>query len=94
MICAFGEIMLRISLCDKGEKIINAASFRIEPGGNESNVAVTLSNLGNKICFLTKLPDNPLGYKVLKYLRSFHVDISFVILGDSRLSLYWTKEYP
>jgi 2-dehydro-3-deoxygluconokinase len=91
MICTFGEIMLRISPCDKGEKIINANDFRIEPGGSESNVAIALSNLGNKACFLTKLPDNPLGYKALKYLRSFNVDTSFIVLGDERLGLYWTE---
>ncbi len=91
MICTFGEIMLRISPCDKGEKIISATNFRIEPGGSESNVAIALSNLGNKVCFLTKLPDNPLGNKILKYLRSFNVDTSFVIHGDSRLGVYWTE---
>ena len=91
MICAFGEIMLRISPCDKGEKIISATNFRIEPGGSESNVAIALSNLGNKVCFLTKLPDNPLGNKILKHLRSFNVDTSFVTRGDVRLGLYWTE---
>ena len=91
MICAFGEIMLRISPCDKGEKIISATNFRIEPGGSESNVAIALSNLGNKVCFLTKLPDNPLGSKILKHLRSFNVDTSFVTQGDVRLGVYWTE---
>ncbi len=91
MICTFGEIMLRISPCDKGEKIISATNFRIEPGGSESNVAIALSNLGNKVCFLTKLPDNPLGNKILKHLRSFNVDTSFVAQGDVRLGLYWTE---
>ncbi len=91
MICAFGEIMLRISPCDKGEKIISATNFRIEPGGSESNVAIALSNLGNKVCFLTKLSDSPLGNKILKYLRSFNVDTSYVIQGDVRSGLYWTE---
>jgi 2-dehydro-3-deoxygluconokinase len=91
MICTFGEIMLRISPCEKGEKIVSATNFRIEPGGSESNVAIALSNLGNKVCFLTKLPDNPLGDKILKHLRSFNIDTSFVTQGDARLGLYWTE---
>ena len=91
MICTFGEIMLRISPCEKGEKIVSATNFGIEPGGSESNVAIALSNLGNKVCFLTKLPDNPLGNKILKHLRSFNVDTSFVVQGDVRLGLYWTE---
>jgi len=91
MICAFGEIMLRISPCDKGEKLISATNFRIEPGGSESNVAIALSNLENKVCFLTKLSHGPLGNKILKYLKSFNVDTSYIIRGDVRSGLYWTE---
>jgi len=87
----FGETMLRISPQTKEQRIFQTDNFKIEPGGSESNVAVNLSNLGNKTSFLTKLPDNQLGKIVLRYLNRYNVDTSNIVLGSNRLGIYWTE---
>lgn len=91
MIVTFGEIMLRISPVDTSERIGGADRFLVEPGGSESNVAVALANLGNHVSFITKIPDNPLGQKVLRYLRNFNVDTSLIQMGGERIGIYWTE---
>jgi 2-dehydro-3-deoxygluconokinase len=52
MITTFGEIMLRISPKDMGERIMQATDFEIRPGGSESNVAIALANLGVKTALI------------------------------------------
>jgi len=91
MIATYGEIMLRISPSNKGEKLIQTKNFTIEPGGSESNVAIALANLGNRVTFITKIPDNALGQKILQYLREFNVDTSYIVFSKDRIGLYWTE---
>lgn len=91
MISTFGEIMLRINPANARERITQAKSFRIEPGGSESNVAIALSNLGLKTAFITNLPDNQLADIVLQYLRQHGVDTSYINRTNNRIGLYWTE---
>lgn len=90
-IVAFGEVMLRLSPNSAGERIPFARDFLVEPGGAESNVAAALSLLGEPVKFVTKLPDNCLAWKILKYLSGAGVDISCVSTGGERVGLYWTE---
>jgi 2-dehydro-3-deoxygluconokinase len=91
MITTFGEIMLRISPNNLAERLTQATSYRIEPGGSESNVAIALSNLGLKIRFVTSLPDNNLSYKILQYLNQFSISTNYIRLKGEKLGLYWTE---
>ena len=59
-ILTFGEIMLRLKTPEY-LRIVQANGFEASYGGAESNVAVSLSTLGDDAAFLTKLPDNPVG---------------------------------
>jgi len=90
-ILTFGEIMLRISPLSTGEKVVQADTFRIEPGGSESNVAIALSNLGERVAFLTKLPDNELSEIIYRYLRKYNIDTSYIATGKGRLGVYYTE---
>jgi 2-dehydro-3-deoxygluconokinase len=91
-VLTFGEIMLRISPAAKGERIIDAVDYRIEPGGSEANVAVALANLGDRASFMTALPvDNPLAEKTLSYLRYHGVDVSRIVRTSGRMGSYWTE---
>ena len=91
MITTFGEIMLRVSPENSGERIIQANKFRIEPGGSEANVAIALSNLGLKSAFISCLPDNGLSQIVFQYLGKYRVETSHIITRGSRVGLYWTE---
>jgi 2-dehydro-3-deoxygluconokinase len=87
----FGEIMLRISPYNKGKRIFQESNFRIEPGGSESNVAVSLSNLGCNVKFITSLPDNHLKHIILRYLRQYGIDTGGIVFSGDKLGMYWTE---
>jgi len=91
MITTFGEIMLRISPVSSGERIAQAGTFRIEPGGSESNVAIALSNLGMETAFVTCLPNNELALKIVQQLNKFSVSTSNIVTKGDRLGVYWTE---
>ena len=91
MISTFGELMLRISPKDSAERILEATDFEIRPGGSEANVAVALAALGEKAAFITSLPDNALGEKVLRQLKKAGVNTAFINKINDRLGIYWTE---
>ncbi|HRZ42508.1 MAG TPA: sugar kinase, partial [Bacteroidales bacterium] len=91
MITTFGEIMLRIQPAESGERIRQAALFRITPGGSESNVAIALSNLGLHTTFVTALPNNELAQSIMEHLWQFGVDTQYIIQEGERLGLYFTE---
>jgi 2-dehydro-3-deoxygluconokinase len=90
-ITAFGEIMLRLSPVEKGERLTQAVNFRVEPGGSESNVLIALSTLGLSTTFVTKIPDNHLSEKILMYLQQFNVNTSYIVKNGKKLGTYWTE---
>lgn len=90
-VTTFGEIMLRLSPVEKGERLTQATYFRTEPGGSESNVAIALSNLGLETKFISRLPDNVLTDKLVQSLRQFDVDTSFIKKGGDKVGIYWTE---
>lgn len=90
-IFTFGEIMLRLSPHNKGERIAQASVYRIEPGGSEANVAIALAKLGHRTSYLTRIPDGQFKKKIFAYLRQHDVGISQVVLGGKRLGVYWTE---
>ncbi|MBN2287358.1 MAG: sugar kinase, partial [Tissierellales bacterium] len=91
MIITFGEIMLRFTPKNISERINQAIDFTVEPGGSESNVAIALSNLGLKTCFITKLPENQLSKKIIQYLNQFSINTEFIKIKGSKVGIYWTE---
>lgn len=90
-VTTFGEIMLRLSPAEKGERLAQATYIRTESGGSESNVAIALSNLGLETKFITMLPDNALTDKIIQSLRQFDVDTSLIKTGGDKVGVYWTE---
>ena len=80
-VLGLGEVMLRLTP-PSYEKIIQANSFSATYAGGEANVICSLSMFGHDTKFVTKLPDNKLGEKVIKDLRSFGVDTKDIITGE------------
>lgn len=83
--------MLRITPSIYGKKVVQASTFTIEPGGSESNVAIALSLVGNRCGFITRLPGDVLSEKIIRYLKSYSLDISHIIIGGRRVGLYWAE---
>ncbi|WP_410765623.1 bifunctional 2-dehydro-3-deoxygluconokinase/2-dehydro-3-deoxygalactonokinase [Haloferax sp. DFSO60] len=87
----FGETMLRLSP-PRGERLETAREFEVQAGGAESNVAIVANRLGRDAAWLSKLPDSPLGRRVVGELRSHGVDTDGVVWDpDNRQGLYYVE---
>ncbi|MDS0281802.1 bifunctional 2-dehydro-3-deoxygluconokinase/2-dehydro-3-deoxygalactonokinase [Haloarcula onubensis] len=77
----FGETMLRLSPPDE-ERLELADQYDVNVAGAESNVAVAAQRLGVDSAWLSKLPDSPVGRKVVGDLRSHGIAVD-VVWDDS-----------
>lgn len=89
-IVSFGEIMLRLAPYNY-ERFSQARNFQATYGGGEANVAVSLSNYGNEVCFVTKLPDNPIGQAAVNSMRNYGVNTGCIIRGGERIGIYFLE---
>ncbi|RDZ65720.1 2-keto-3-deoxygluconate kinase [Haloferax sp. Atlit-12N] len=87
----FGETMLRLSP-PRGERLETARELELQAGGAESNVAVAATRLGRDAAWFSKLPDSPLGRRIVGELRSHGVDTDGVVWADdSRQGVYYLE---
>jgi len=86
----FGETMLRYTP-PPGERLETADSFAVDVGGAESNVAVAAARLGRETAWLSKLPDSPLGDRVVRTLRAHGVDVDVARSDEGRLGMYYLE---
>ena len=89
-VLGFGEIMLRLTP-PNNQKIIQSNSFDATYGGGEANVIASLATFGHDTKYVTKLPENSLGDKVIRDLKSYNVDTKDIVLGDGRLGIYFLE---
>ena len=89
-ILGFGEIMLRLTP-PNNQKILQSNSFEAVYSGGEANVIASLAMFGHDTKFVTKIPNNHLGEKVLSKFRGYNVDISDVVTGEGRLGIYFSE---
>lgn len=83
--------MLRLTPEDS-QLIIQAEKFEAAYAGGEANVVCSLSMFGHETKMVTKLPDNPLGQKVIRDLNAFGVDTRDILKGDGRLGIYFLEK--
>jgi 2-dehydro-3-deoxygluconokinase len=89
-IVTFGEIMLR--LATPGYlRFDQTDQFSATYGGGEANVAVSLSNFGIDVDFITRLPNNDIGIACMKELRKHGVGINQILWGGDRLGIYFLE---
>jgi len=86
----FGETMLRLSP-PRGERLGTAGELSATVGGAESNVAVAAARLGVDAAWLSKLPDSPLGRRVVGSLRRHGVRPRVAWSDDGRLGVYYLE---
>ena len=79
-VLGFGEIMLRLTP-PNNQKIIQANSFEAVYSGGEANVIASLAILGHDTKFVTKLPDNYLGKKVISKFITLKLDMVLEVLN-------------
>jgi 2-dehydro-3-deoxygluconokinase len=89
-IITFGEIMLR--LAPPGfQRFKQAHTFEAVYGGGEANVAVSLSNFGESVEFVSRLPKNELGDACLMSLRSYGIYTDHILRGGERIGIYFLE---
>lgn len=90
-IVCFGEIMGRLN--PEGYlRLRQAKKLELSFAGGEANVAVSLANFGQKVEFVTRLPDNELGISVRQTLQGYGVGISHIATGGKRLGMYYVEK--
>ena len=89
-IVTFGEIMLRLAP-NNYERFIQTNHFQATYGGGEANVAVSLAHFGHEVCFVTRLPNNPIGDAAENSLRKHGVNTHYILRGGSRLGIYFLE---
>ncbi|GAB5522703.1 MAG: sugar kinase [Roseivirga sp.] len=90
-ILSIGELLMRLTVPDN-LRFTQAEQFRLDVGGSEANVAMTLSQLGWSSRILSALPDNDLGDRICKELRQYEVDVSHIARTGERVGLYFLEE--
>ncbi len=90
-IVCFGEIMLRLSPLAAHERLTKTNALKMGFAGAESNVAVSLAILGQRVSFVTVLPPNPLGDAAENSLREFGVDTGFIRRDGNRIGTYFIE---
>ena len=88
---AIGELMLRLSPPNY-EKIVSTHNYIVNYGGAESNVAVSLANLGVDSTFFTVLPNSDIGKSAINYLKSNDVHTKEIIKSEGRMGIYFLEE--
>ncbi len=87
-----GETMLRLSPPDF-MRLEQTGSFTVRPGGAELNVAVACARLGLSSCWVSRLPDQPLGWLVRNKAREQGVSDAGIVWAPAgeRVGLYYTE---
>lgn len=89
-VVSLGEIMLRLTPPNY-TRIEQAQEFKANYGGCEANVLVSLSHLGHKCQFISKLPNNQLGDGAIEHLQRHGIDCSCIDRGSSTLGSYFLE---
>ncbi|MFB6219079.1 MAG: bifunctional 2-dehydro-3-deoxygluconokinase/2-dehydro-3-deoxygalactonokinase [Halobacteriaceae archaeon] len=90
-LATFGESMLRYSPPDN-ERIELADELEIRIAGAESNVAACASRLGADALWFSKLPDSPLGRKVVADLGAHGLPTDVVWSDEGRQGTYYIEQ--
>lgn len=89
-VVAFGEIMLRFST-ERHLRFSQAKAFTASYGGGEFNVCVSLANYGINAEFVTRLPENEIGYCAVQEMRKMNVESKSIVYGGERLGTYYLE---
>jgi 2-dehydro-3-deoxygluconokinase len=90
-VITLGEIMLRLTPSEPGQRFLQADKFNIIYGGGEANVAVSLANYGDEAYYVTKLPAHEIGQAAVNALRRYGVHTDYIARGGSRVGIYYAE---
>lgn len=86
-----GEVLLRLAVPSPG-RFETARQLDVQIGGAEANVAAAVARLGAHVAWLSAVPDNAWGERVLHELTGHGIDCSAVRrIESARLGLYFLE---
>jgi 2-dehydro-3-deoxygluconokinase len=86
-----GEVLLRLSVPSPG-RFETARQLDVQIGGAEANVAAAAARLGLRAAWISALPRNAWGERVLRELSGHGVDCAHAALvDDARLGVYFLE---
>ncbi len=83
--------MLRLSPPDS-ERLEDADEFEVRAAGAESNVAIAANRLGADAVWTSKVPETPLGRRVVGELRSHGIETDVVWSHRGRQGTYYLEQ--
>jgi 2-dehydro-3-deoxygluconokinase len=90
-VVCWGDAALRLTP-PNFERLEQATTLEMSVGGSELSCSVGAARLGLRSAWFGKLPDNPLGRKVVTLTRAHGVDMSYVSWEqNSRLGIYYVE---
>ncbi len=94
-VVSFGETMLRMSV-PTGTRLEEANTLQLYVAGTESNTLACLARLNLKVTWLSALPENPVGQRIITELRRHGVDTAHVLWTESnkRVGIFYAEEAP
>ena len=86
-----GEVLLRLSIPSPA-RVETARQLDVQIGGAEANVAATVARLGLRTAWISALPANAWGDRVLRELAGYGVDCRHVRqIEGARMGLYFLE---
>ncbi len=91
-VVTLGEAMIRLSPPDF-QRLEQTSTLDMKPGGAELNVAVACARLGLSSCWVSRLPNQPLGWHIRNKAREQGVSEAGVVWGGSseRVGIYYME---
>lgn len=89
-VVTFGEIMLRLAT-PAYLRFTQTDEYTATFGGGEANVAVSLTNYGIPVDFITRLPENDIAKACVMELRKYGVGTSGIVYGGERMGIYFLE---
>lgn len=93
IIAGFGEVMLRLSPAGK-KRFAQVLPGRLEAtfGGGEANVCASLALFGNRVRYLTALPENPVSAAFAAQMRGIGVEVDRIHYAKTgRMGVYYAE---
>jgi 2-dehydro-3-deoxygluconokinase len=89
-VVSFGEILLRLKTPGH-ERFFQSNMLESTFGGSEANVISALAQFGQKVSFVTVVPDNAVGDAVVSELRKYNVNTAYIKRRPGRLGIYFLE---
>ena len=89
-VVTFGELMLRMPKA--GMKVSDLDLTQAKFGGSEANVAVSLATLGDRVAYVTRLPEGNVGQAAANRLKSFGVETDMIHYHGNKIGSYYLQE--